>query len=339
MAAGQPVTTCAVANDPQQRQWTLERPTSGAPDAPWRIVFKSRALKQARAELRVPHAQPLVTRDAVTLSFHSANGGLTIDWKASPGPSTLDLYVNFGLEVNVDADLDPAVEQMNTQGPLSVMCTLSPALAHDPPSLVLVRRASYGAAGWVGTLGTAGTRGTAGTVDTQGTPGTLGTMSSEWVIGAGAAWGIRIFHSKGDRWYAMQTVSWGRELTRDLGPGVFRGRFVWAIEGMPIFAQAHPTHVYGVGVAPVLWRWNFVPRPRWSAFGELAMGGLWTSAPVPERTQQVNFTAHWGAGVRLHRSRNRSIVLAYRLQHISNGNLSTNPGVNSHVVFAGWSIR
>lgn len=109
---------------------------------------------------------------------------------------------------------------------------------------------------------------------------------------------------------------------------------------MPLFAQLHPTHVYGVGIAPVVWRWNFVPRPRWSAFGELAMGGMWSSAPVPEETRRANFTAHWGAGVRLHASQQRSLVVAYRLQHISNGNqLSTNPGVNSHVIFAGWSVR
>jgi hypothetical protein len=166
------------------------------------------------------------------------------------------------------------------------------------------------------------------------------SLQSEWVIGAGAAWGIRIFQSKGDRWYAVQTVSWGRELTPDLGPGVLRGRFAWAIEATPIFAQTRPTHVYGAGVAPVLWRWNFVPRPRWSAFGELAMGGLWSSAPVPEGTKRANFTAHWGGGVRLAVAGGRSLVLGYRLQHLSNGNqLQTNPGVNSHVLFAGFSSR
>src|SRR5262245_24050685 len=92
---------------------------------------------------------------------------------------------------------------------------------------------------------------------TQVTPGTLSAPAfSEWMIGGGAAWGIRLFQSKGDRWYAVQTVSWGRELTTDMGPSFVRGRFAWAIEATPIFAQTHPTHVYGIGVAPVLWRWN-----------------------------------------------------------------------------------
>ncbi len=107
---------------------------------------------------------------------------------------------------------------------------------------------------------------------------------------------------------------------------------------MPLFAQTAPSRLHGVGLAPVLWRWNFVPRPRWSAFAELSAGGLWTSAPIPDDTSRVNFTAHWGGGVRLRASPRQSIVVQYRFQHISNGNqFSSNPGVNSHVVLAGWS--
>lgn len=163
--------------------------------------------------------------------------------------------------------------------------------------------------------------------------------SSEWVVGAGAARSIGLFQSKSGRRYLVQTVSWGRELTRDHGPGALRGRFAWAMEVMPVFRQLQPARAYGLGVAPVLWRWNFVPRRRWSGFGELAMGGLWSSTTIPEGTSRVNFTAHWGGGVRVGTASGRSLVLAYRFQHISNGNqLSSNPGINSHVALVGWSM-
>jgi len=165
-------------------------------------------------------------------------------------------------------------------------------------------------------------------------------MHAELTISAGIARSVNLFQSTAGRSYAVQTVSWGRELTREWGPGPLRGRFVWAVEAMPIFAQFSPNLIYGIGLAPVVWRWNFAPQPRWSAFGEMAMGGMWSTEPIPDKTSRGNFTAHWGAGVRLRPRGPHSVVVAYRFQHFSNGNqLGSNPGVNSHVVLVGWSRR
>ena len=70
------------------------------------------------------------------------------------------------------------------------------------------------------------------------------------------------------------------------------------------------------------------------------MGGLWTTAALPEHTSRVNFSAHWGGGIRLFPHGAHALLLGYRFQHFSNGNqFSANPGVNSHVVIAGWSRR
>jgi opacity protein-like surface antigen len=250
VAAG-PVATCRAPGDSQQRTWILERR-----DAAWRIVFRSRALDKPQVVLAIPNAQPVIDDDEIRVSHTSANGGRTIEWRITNGPSTLDLYVNHGLEVNVEADLDPAVDLMNTDGPVDVTC------GFDARSTKVQRE-----------------------VDGR----------SEFTISA---------------------------------------------EVMPIFAQFSPASIYGMGVAPVVWRWNFTPQPRWSAFGELAMGGMWSSKPIPEKTSRGNFTAHWGAGVRLRPRGPHSVVVAYRFQHLSNGNqLGSNPGVNSHVVLVGWSYR
>lgn len=168
----------------------------------------------------------------------------------------------------------------------------------------------------------------------------LDGRSTEWVLAAGVARSVNLFQSTAGRAYVVQTIGWGRELTRELGRGALRGRFAWAVEAMPVFAQYSPSAIYGVGFAPVVWRWNFVPKPKWSAFAELSMGGLWTTEPIPEKTHRTNFTAHWGAGVRVRPRGPHALLLGYRFQHVSNGNqLGFNPGVNSHVVLIGWSHR
>jgi len=162
---------------------------------------------------------------------------------------------------------------------------------------------------------------------------------TEWILGAGGATSVELFHSRAGIRYAIQTVSWARDLTRDHGPGAVRGRLAWTFELMPILVELAPSRVYALGIAPVGLRWNLVPRRHWSAFTELAGGFLGSSGPLPDGLARFNFTAHWGAGVRVPAGAGRGLVLAYRLQHISNGNrLPTNPGINSHVVFAGWSV-
>ena len=159
-------------------------------------------------------------------------------------------------------------------------------------------------------------------------------------MGAGYARSVNLFQATSGRSYAVQVVGWSRELTDDRGPGFLRGRFAWGIEATPVFFQLTPSHMYGVGFAPAVWRWNFTPHLKWSAFAELSMGGLWTTEPLPEDTGHLNFSAHWGGGVRLFARGRNALLIGYRFQHFSNGNqFSDNPGVNSHVFLAGWSHR
>jgi len=155
-------------------------------------------------------------------------------------------------------------------------------------------------------------------------------------VGAGYGWSIDLLQSAGGRRYVATTVSWGRDLTRDVGPRWLHGRLMWAVEAMPLYAQHAPSSTAGVGLSPLVWRWRFVPRPRAAAFAELAFGGLLTNNAVPEGTERLNFLTHGAIGVRWRPAARWSLVTAYRFQHISNGNqLTTNPGVNAHVLWLG----
>jgi hypothetical protein len=285
VAGVETLATCSPPENPDQRSWTLVRGDAGLV-----VVYRAKTLDKPQVALRVPGATAATDAAATIVSFKSANGGRSVEWRIADRDSTLSLYVNHGLEVNVEADLDPAVDLMNTEGEIAIVCN-----RHRNPS--------------------------------------------EWQVLAGAAHSVNLFQSTSGRSYAVQTIGWGRELTEAWGPGWLRGRFVWAVEAMPVFAQFSPSSIYGIGFAPVVWRWNFVPQPRWSGFAELAMGGMWSTQPIPEDTIRGNFTAHWGGGFRFGRAPG-TLLVAYRFQHFSNGNqLGSNPGVNAHVVLLGWSHR
>ena len=317
VAAWETAATCRVPGDPQERTWSLERSAADA----WRVAFSARSLDKPRVELPLASAQPVVEPSRIRLTFTSANGGRAIDWQIIDGFSTLDLRVNHGLEVNVERDLDPSVDLMNTDGALSVVCDIvrrpkpprGPVLSNDVvfQTIDIVRRLD------------------------------------ELTISIGVARSVNLFESTSGRAYAVQTIGWARELTGELKIIGIRGRFAWGVEAMPVFAQFEPSQIYGVGFAPVVWRWNFPPQSRWSAFAELSMGGMWSSQPIPDGSSRGNFTAHWGGGLRISRRTIQArpgpsdgFVISYRFQHFSNGNqLGSNPGVNSHVVLAGWSHR
>jgi len=173
--------------------------------------------------------------------------------------------------------------------------------------------------------------------DGASTPFTNGAW--ELLATAGAGDGIVLAHSEGGHRYAVQAVSMGRVLSGLHGPGALRGSFTWALEVVPLFSQWAPVDTYGVGVSPIVWRWNFAPYGRRvSTYAELAGGGLWTTDAIPVGTTPSNFTAHAAYGLRYFFHPQQALVINYWFHHISNGNrLERNPGVNSHALQLGYS--
>ncbi|MCC6987572.1 MAG: acyloxyacyl hydrolase [Acidobacteria bacterium] len=162
--------------------------------------------------------------------------------------------------------------------------------------------------------------------------------ATEWSASAGAARGITFLQSVGGERYLTSQLSWGRVLTDPRGPSWARGRFEWAVEVVPVFAEWSAGKARGIGLTPLGWRWNFEPRGRLAPYAEVGGGALWTSAPIPAGTTGSNFTAHAGVGVRVFTARGQGVVVGYRLHHISNGNrLRRNPGVNAHMLTLGWT--
>jgi hypothetical protein len=126
---------CETTGDADGRAYRLERVVTGEPApivsavgrARWQLRGRSRATNGQWITLALPGAEPTFTRDTANLSYRNANGGRHVELKAGPMGSTLEVWVDHGLEVNIEPDLDPRVDLLSTEGPATADCVLGPA--------------------------------------------------------------------------------------------------------------------------------------------------------------------------------------------------------------------
>jgi len=101
--------------------------------------------------------------------------------------------------------------------------------------------------------------------------------------------------------------------------------------------------VYGGGLSPIGWKFNFLPRRRWQPFFGTTGGFIGSVRPIPKdvpKETQFNFTFDFAFGVEhFNRARTRAFTIAYKFQHISNASRSSvNPGVDLSMVTLGYSF-
>jgi hypothetical protein len=120
-----PTVTCSVPGDSHQRVYRLEANGGGAA-AGWQLSYRDQQIGNAWIHLRLPGARPDIEGQTARLAYKNANGGRQVTLTVSPAGSTLDVWVDHGLEVNIEPDLDPRVDSMNTDGALSrIDCRIS----------------------------------------------------------------------------------------------------------------------------------------------------------------------------------------------------------------------
>lgn len=126
LAQAQPVAvvTCRVHDDARERVYRLDR-EGGTDGSVWSLSMESAASNEP-IRVRLPGAAPQIGPGRATLDYHTANGGRQVSLDIQPGSARLDVYVDYGLEVNVDPNLDPDVDRLNTNGPLTAIdCTVT----------------------------------------------------------------------------------------------------------------------------------------------------------------------------------------------------------------------
>ena len=134
--------------------------------------------------------------------------------------------------------------------------------------------------------------------------------------------------------------------------------FQWTIDATPLailslkrfrFTQTSPgtftvtttrDHVYGAGISPIGFKFNFRPQRRVQPFASTSGGFLFFGEDIPvPGAARFNFTYDFGGGVQIVNSSRRAFTIGYKYHHISNGYHSPiNPGIDVQMIYAGFSI-
>jgi len=150
---------------------------------------------------------------------------------------------------------------------------------------------------------------------------------SVWIAGAT---GEENRNSFGETQIISSGVFVGKVMT-EIGSGWRRGKFEYGVDLVPVFVHLRPESLHGVGVEPIILRWNSGPHSRRvTPYIELAGGILRTSSNLPAGdTSDVNFTARGGGGIQILSANQQSLDIGCHWWHISNANLGKrNPEFN-----------
>jgi len=124
-------------------------------------------------------------------------------------------------------------------------------------------------------------------------------------------------------------IRYGVVLTQPVGKGRLRGTLEYTMDWLPVVVMTHPSVMYGVGVAPVGLKWNYLANPRHRPYWEADFGGLFSTHSIPPGNSTVNFTANAGGGLALLNRGNEMLTTGFYFSHLSCGFLcSRNPNLN-----------
>lgn len=153
-----------------------------------------------------------------------------------------------------------------------------------------------------------------------------------WVFGALVSGGSGLF-DRDNVQFIRAGARVGRVMTGQLGSGWLRGTFELDSEIIPVEFVLWNGYrdVYGVGLNPLVMKWNFTQGKKLIPYFVAQGGLLWTTDYVPPgNTSKINFTEGPGIGFNYFVKPRRSVNFDFRATHLSNASLGThNPGVNS----------
>ena len=116
-----PGATCRSMGLDPPRSWQFRKA-----GATWEVThWRGAAIKESTRVALPASASVQMTGEAVSVRARTSNGGIDVTLTGTPAQARLDIYVSYELEVNVDASLTPAIDELNTDGPIGVRCEVT----------------------------------------------------------------------------------------------------------------------------------------------------------------------------------------------------------------------
>ena len=119
-----------------------------------------------------------------------------------------------------------------------------------------------------------------------GQPATV-SFSSEWNVAAGVARSVNLYQSTSGRVYAVQTIAWSRELTRDIG---------WACD-LHIFERTRSRIIESTRPLSPFFQYERhidLAVPVFAAAAGLAVLSTWTDRAVSALVDEIGEDPKWG---------------------------------------------
>jgi hypothetical protein len=121
--------------------------------------------------------------------------------------------------------------------------------------------------------------------------------------------------------------------------------FKYVVEAVPLalMGEARPgggrNYIYGGGLSPIGLQLNLLRRRRVQPMLASNGGFLYFTRPVPTAdAARFNFTVFIAGGAEIFLNRSRAITIGYQYHHFSNANMTRNPALDNHMIFAGFSF-
>ena len=133
----------------------------------------------------------------------------------------------------------------------------------------------------------------------------------------------------GDAYVSMAGFRTGYVFARPVENGAFRGTLEYFFDIIPVFILTKPQVIYGGGLSPVGFKWNFTRRHQ--PYLELSLGGILSTRDVPPGdTSSFNFTLTANGGFTILNRPGHALTASVGYWHFSNADMgATNPSLNA----------